>query len=405
LLWYAASLPERLIRSFSAVVFGGVHETAHLVLPRLVRRSRLYEVTAKNLPRIAIELVGRVEAAAAGRRGAAGSGTVAVKKGVGNAVELGSIAAFGFSPLWLLAAASDVLNGTRAYLRALEDELRRAGVLAEGAHFGSVGDLLGALEGASGHSAALIDMPPLELRELRLSVRELRKDALSLPSPKELAALYAGLQRTARMEGRSLLEVSSGVGLAFLTSARNVGRDHLVVPYREDWRPLRDEGFGAYASRVSGPYRAAGGPLTRARPSWTETGFLRLRRWWRSGGRGAVERTCYPGKWARPLIVVGVIRQARRPSVWKRCTSNSGAHCGAPASRAWRRMKDMSPSDVTISQVPSPAMLRQSNSPVWALVSIWNATRAVGLRLCVSCGRELSGRRGRLRARGRTWGR
>ena len=46
-----------------------VHETAELVLPRLVRRSRLYEATAKNLLRVSIELVGGVEAApgAAGR--------------------------------------------------------------------------------------------------------------------------------------------------------------------------------------------------------------------------------------------------------------------------------------------------------------------------------------------------
>jgi hypothetical protein len=276
-----------LVRSLAAVVFGGVHEGAQLLLPRFVRRSRLYEVTAKNLLRIAIELVGGVQAQPLpGDEGQPTAKRVAVKKGVGNAVEIGSIAAFGFSPLWLLAAASDVLNGSRVYLKTLEAELQKAGVLAEGAHFGSVNDLLRALEGASGHSAALIDMPPLELKELRRSVMELGKDAAGLPTPKELAALYDGLQRTARMEGRSLLEVSSGVGLAFLTSARNVGRDHLLVSYREDWRPLRDEGFGAYASRVSGPYRAAiGGHFDRHRASWTEKGLSRLRRWctqWRS---------------------------------------------------------------------------------------------------------------------------
>lgn len=275
-------MPERLIRSLSAALFGGVHEGAQLLLPRLVRRSRLYEVTAKNLLRIAIELVGGVAAEQLpGDASHAPAGRVAVKKGVGNAVEFGSIAAFGFSPLWLLAAASDVLNGSRVYLKALESELTSAGVLAEGAHFGSVNDLLGALEGATGTSASLIDMPPLELRELRKSVSELQRDAASLPAPRELAALYDGLQRTARMEGRSLLDVSSGVGLAFLTSARQVGREHLVAPYKEDWKPLRDEGFAAYASRVSGPYRVAiGGHFDRDRQTWTQHGVPRLRRWW-----------------------------------------------------------------------------------------------------------------------------
>ena len=151
-------------------------------------------------------------------------------------------------------------------------------MLAEGTHFASVNDLLGALEGASGHSASLIDLPPLELAELRRSVAELQSDAKSLPSPRELASLFEGLKRLARVERRSLLEVSSGVGLAFLTSAKNVGRDHLVVPYREDWQPLRDEGFGSYAARVAGPYRrAVNNHFDRERPTWTEQGLPRLR--------------------------------------------------------------------------------------------------------------------------------
>jgi len=280
-LWYWVSLPERAVRALSAALFGGVHETAQLLLPRLVRRSRLYEVTAKNLLRIAIELVGGVErpqTAAAAAEPAAGR--IAVKKAAGNAVEFGSIAAFGFSPLWLLAAASDVLNGTKVYLAALEDELAKAGVLAEGTHFGSVEDLLGALEGTTGNAAGLIDMPPLEIKELRASINELRRDAASLPKPKELAQLFEGLRRTAAMEGRSLLDVSTGVGLAFLTSAKNVGREHVVAPYREDWKPLRDEGFAAYASRVSGPYRAAiGSHFDGARTTWTERGGRRAHGW------------------------------------------------------------------------------------------------------------------------------
>lgn len=270
---FLLSWPERVVRALTASVFGGVHETAQLMLPRLVRRSRLYEVTAKNMLRIGIELVGGVEPPAApqGADAPPTAGNVAIKKAAGNVVEFGSIAAFGFSPLWLLAAAADVLHGSRTYLAALEEELSKAGVLAEGAHFGSVEDLLGALEGTTGTTAGLIDMPPLEFRELRASISELKADATSLPSPKELAALFDGLVRTARLEGRSLLDVSTGVGLAFVTSARNVGRTHVVAPYREDWRPLRDEGFAAYATRVAGPYRRAiGGHFSPERRTWTE---------------------------------------------------------------------------------------------------------------------------------------
>ncbi|HSL64078.1 MAG TPA: hypothetical protein VK874_05410 [Gaiellaceae bacterium] len=273
---FLVSLPERLGRSLAAVVGGGLHETAELLLPRLVRRSRLYEATAKNLLRVTAELLGGV---AQRDPTLPGAGEVAVRKGAGNAVELGSIAAFGFSPLWLLAAASDVAHGSRTYLRALVAELKAAGIVAREAEVASVDELLAAFERGSGTAAALVDVPPLELAELRRSLDELRASAASLPGPDELAVAFAGLRAAAAQEERSLLEISQGIGLAFLLSARNVGREHLVAPYREDWRPLGDEGLAAYARRVSGPYReAVAGHLDDERPTFTERLLGRLSR-------------------------------------------------------------------------------------------------------------------------------
>ncbi len=278
-LTFLLTLPERAFRTIAAVAGGTIHETAELVLPRLVRRSRLYEATARNLLRISIELVGGVEA----KPGAPDeyepdAKKLAVRKTAGNAFELGSIAAFGFSPLWLLAAAADVTHGTRVYLDALVGELKQAGVLAPEAHLRSVDDLLGALEGSSGTTARLIDIPPLELTALRQSLTDLREDVAGLPAPAELASLYDGLRSTAARERRTLLEVSTGVGIAFFNSARHVGRQHLLDPYTEDLRPLRNEGFGAYAARVSRRYADAVerhlDPKTR---TLTERGLDRLR--------------------------------------------------------------------------------------------------------------------------------
>ncbi len=88
-----------------------------------------------------------------------------------------------------------------------------------------------------------------------------------------LAALLGGtIHETAE------LEVSTGIGLAFFNSARHVGRQHLLDPYREDLQPLRDEGFGAYAARVARPYgEAVARHLDGARPTLTERGIDRLR--------------------------------------------------------------------------------------------------------------------------------
>jgi hypothetical protein len=279
-LAFLASLPERAVRSVFALVGGSVHETAEVVLPRLVRRSRLYEATAKNLLRVSIELVGGVEAPAGAADEYEPDATrLAVRKTAGNVVELGSIAAFGFSPLWLLAAGADVTHGSRVYLDAFVRELKVVGVLAEEAHLRTVDELLAALEGSTGTTARLIDIPPLEVAALKRSLADLRADASGLPSPKEMSALFDGLRTEAVRERSSLLEVSTGVGIAFFNSARHIGRQHVLDPYGEDLKPLRDEGFAAYAARVAKPYGSAiARHFDPERATLTERGIDKLTR-------------------------------------------------------------------------------------------------------------------------------
>ena len=279
LAYFAASLPERLVRSTAAVLGGTVHETAQLVLPRFARRSRLYEASAKNLLRILIEGVGAVEPETPTTPDPAAPPPkeLALRKGAGNIVELGSIAAFGFSPLWILAAVSDITHGSRVYLQSLTDELKASGVVTEDLDVSSVDELLGVLQGTSGRTARLIDIPPVELAELRRSIAELRDEATDLPSQEQLGRLYAGLRQTAAEEDRSLLEVSQGIGMAFVTSARKLSGEHVEVPYREDWEPVRDEGFAAYAARVSRPYgEAAASHFHPERLTYTERALSRI---------------------------------------------------------------------------------------------------------------------------------
>ena len=274
---FLVSLPERVVRALIAVVGGAVHETAEVTLPRFARRSRLYEATAKNLLRIAIELIGAVDREPP--PGEPEADELLKRKAAGNVVELGldrrlrilaALAARGrVGPLARLACLPGLARvGAEARRRALRET-----------QLGTVDDVLSALEGTSGTTARLVDLPPLELAELRASLAELRRSAAELPSPQELAALYAGLRWTAARERRPLLEVSSGMGLAFVLSARTLGREHLVTPYREDWKPLRGEGFAAYYRRISTPYRdAVAGHFDPDRETWTERGLGRLRR-------------------------------------------------------------------------------------------------------------------------------
>jgi hypothetical protein len=272
---YLVSLPERAFRAFAAALGGTVHESFELALPRLVRRSRLYEATARNLLRVTIELVGGVEPTGPVEdEYEPNPGKLLIRKSAGNAFELGSIAAFGFSPLWVLAAAADVSRGSRAYLDTLVGELVREGVLKEGTELKSVDELLGVLEGVSGTSARLIDIPPLETQALRSSLADMRRDASALPSQEELARVYQAIRHAAAREGTNIFDVSLGVGFAFFNSARHVGRQHLLDPYTQDLKPLRDEGLGAYARRVSRPYAdAVGRHFDGERESRTEAGL------------------------------------------------------------------------------------------------------------------------------------
>ena len=131
----------------------------------------------------------------------------------------------------------------------------------------------------SGTTARLVDIPPLELRALRQSLDDIRRDAASCRARTTSRKVFAGLREAALRERTSLLEVSVGIGLAFFNSARHVGRQHLLDPYREDLRPVRDEGLAAYARRVSRPYaEAVARHFDTEQPSLTERGLGRLER-------------------------------------------------------------------------------------------------------------------------------
>jgi hypothetical protein len=248
------SLPERTLRAAAAGLGGLFYEATLVLLPGWLRRSRLYRAIIGGTLRIAVELVG-------GASGLLPAGEVtaqelAKRKAAGTGIEMAGLMFVGWSPLWLFAATADLTGGTRTYLRALVSELRRAGLLTEGADIASVEELLNALEGTSGLVAESLDVPPLNVDDLRSSWQNLRREARDLPDADRLATLYAGLQQVTRQEGRSLRSMSSLIAAGAVRAGVQMGRVHLFDYYEDALRTIGRHGLAAYTRRVSRPYLA-----------------------------------------------------------------------------------------------------------------------------------------------------
>jgi len=272
---YVVSLPERMVRAAAALIGGAVYETSAVALPAAARRSKLYQVTIDRLLRIMIEGFGDVRGIY--RDQMTPVGELAARKTIGNVLEFASIFAVGVSPLWVLAAASDVMGGSKVYLRALVTELKRAGLLPAETDVASYEELLGRLEAGSGVLADAIDVPPMTLRDARASVAALRRQGSNLPPAAELAALFRELQATARREGRSLGDISAAVGLAAARAGVEVGNAHIFQFYRDALGAIRNEGLLAFLRRVASPYLSRAGRHFRPRErTYTERWLRRL---------------------------------------------------------------------------------------------------------------------------------
>ncbi|HET7271979.1 MAG TPA: hypothetical protein VFI90_12935 [Rubrobacter sp.] len=227
-----------------------------MMLPLAVRRTRLYQAIVGRLLRIMIELVGGVEGVYPAQEIPVRE--LLVRKTAGNVVELSSFLAVGWSPVWLLAGASDLVGGSKVYLRALVTELRDAGVLVADPDVASFEELLTVLEGTSGVLADTVDVPPLDVPGVRASWQELQRQVADLPDAAGLDNIFAELQLAARQEDRSVLEISSIVALGAVRAGVSLGNVHIFDYYRRALRTIVEEGLLSFLRRTSTPY------LTRA---------------------------------------------------------------------------------------------------------------------------------------------
>ena len=118
----------------------------------------------------------------------------------------------GVRPLLWLSRVPDLLRRIPVYLGELVAELRAAGVLAEDLEVSSVEELLGVTRAWPSAVRRRSSTSHRGDRRAVALARRARGEREALPSQEELARLYDGLRRTARLERRSLLEVSQGIG-------------------------------------------------------------------------------------------------------------------------------------------------------------------------------------------------
>lgn len=232
---YSLSLPERVARAMIGCTSGLVRETAQMAVPDAFKQSRLYDMTVQKMLGFLVEDVGMLKSdkEGAGEEDEERS-QYAVKKAVGNVIDLAGITVLHVSPLWVLAIFSDITLGTKKYLNVLTEELKQDGVIDESATVDNIDQLLGAIERASGALVESLDTPPVTMQQLRKSVEELREessrvDLSNLIPAEDVQRVWNELQTTAASEGRSILEVSSAVGMMAFSQISRVGKGALTT--------------------------------------------------------------------------------------------------------------------------------------------------------------------------------
>ena len=294
---YVCSLPERLLRSVAALTGGAVHEIGLVVLPARVRRSRLYQSLVGATVRLFIEQLGQVEGTFPKDDGLPDDFVMRIA--AGNVIGIAGLAAFRFSPIWVLAALADLAGAGRDLINEIAAAMEKDGLLEPGRRFETVDQLLDGLEGTSGRLAETVNTPPLDVSSLRLEWAKLRSAAtrlpsINLPSRERLWRQWRELQGEAATQHRTVLELSSVMALstlrklpanalwfsnATLTSVRRTGAVlglGLLDHYRSTLKEIHHAGYLRYWLLEFSPYvRGAARQFSPARRSATERLFRR----------------------------------------------------------------------------------------------------------------------------------
>jgi hypothetical protein len=272
---YALSLPERTVRSLSALGGGLLREASQLALPPAVRETALYRATAGIGLRFLIEQAGDVYGIYP--RHDPLSRQFVRRYAAGASIEMVGIVTIFLSPVWVLAALGDVTRVGKTLFTEIGDALKAEGLLDPGAQFETMAQLLDGLERTSTHLALTVNMPPLHIPGLRQEWRQFLENlallpAARLPSGADVERAWNNLRTVSRNLDRSVFSVSAALGMSALSSvprhlhwlSRSVGVSArttgavvggvFLAHYAAASRELMKTGFAAYCARHSRPY-------------------------------------------------------------------------------------------------------------------------------------------------------
>lgn len=275
---YLLSLPERLIRSALGLGAGIAREVGEVALPDGVRHSQLYRNLVAATLRYLIEHVGGVEGVY--RSAETLPEHFLARRAAGNAIEVLGIVAFRASPVWILAALSDLSGMGRHLIPEITDALKAQGLLEQETSFTTVDDMLDGLERTSSRLAATINTPPLDVAGLRREWQAIREEVRGLapaclPSGDAIRSLWTALESESVRQNRSVFETSSVMavaaaralpdGVRWLSASARVGATRsgqvlasaLLDHYQETLGEIRQTGYLAYAGRQLRPYARA----------------------------------------------------------------------------------------------------------------------------------------------------
>jgi hypothetical protein len=287
---YLLSLPERVVRSASALAAGLLRELGNVTLPAAVRRTSLYRTMVEATLRFLIEEVGQVEGIYPPATALATD--FLYRKAVGHGIDWVGVLAFRASPVWVMAALADLSGAGRHLIREISETLQKEGLLTGEGHFETVDQLLDGLESSADQITTALNTPPLRVAELRSEWELLRKNVAKLPGLPSVFTLQKSwdqLRIEAAAQNRPIFELASLLSIAaiarvpenllWLGNASRIGAQRtgelfaqtLLDHYAQTLREMRSEGVTAWWVREFKPYlRAAADQFSPRRRSLTQ---------------------------------------------------------------------------------------------------------------------------------------